>query len=107
MISDFYNSNFITYRKVIQANNQDAETPVTSGVGFLHFVSDKSQLYNQANYGREYRFYCDQSHDVKNNDILAIGSDRYKISGGNNVQDPFDGSDEFQRMVAVKNPTTN
>jgi hypothetical protein len=78
-------------------------TAVSSGnSGVFRPVSKTTELFNKANWGKEYALYCPTSIDIKPNDIITIDSVKYGVEGVSFYEDLSGSEENHQKIVITK-----
>lgn len=102
-LSDLYNLTFTVLRKSTAANRKDVEVTISTGnSGVKRPVTDRNLLFREANWGKEENLYCDEGIDIKSNDILVIGVERYGVDAVTEYEDLHDGSETHLKAVIYK-----
>lgn len=97
-ISSLYNITF-TVKRVSTANRIDTEaTSSTGNAGLIRPISKKEDLFNVANWGKEFKLWCATSVDVQPNDVVVVGTTRYSVDNVNSYED-LNGNDSHLEVV--------
>jgi hypothetical protein len=102
-IESFYNSTFDVKRKALVSGTRisTAQTISSGNSGVFRPVSSKTQLFNEANWGKEYHLYC-ANIDVKAGDNIEIDSTTYGVEGVSYYEDLEDSTDSHLMVVITK-----
>lgn len=76
------------------------EEIIESGIrGVLQPVQDRTQLFNQDSWGKEYWWFCDFDVDIQPNDTLEVDGIKYGVIGRSKYRDDFENKDLFIKVV--------
>lgn len=103
-LDDLYNINFdLREQQEVSGQNKLAWVTVASGQrGLLTQITDKTQLYDQGDMGNEYLLYCDQSVDIKPNQVAVIGGVKYGVQYTGVFEDREDGTETHKESILSK-----
>lgn len=85
----------------------DIYAPVGTCEGCLRPVTVQAELYDQSNFGYEFRFYCGKNVDILVDDILTIDTFDYLVKAVNFFEDEEDGEESHKRVTVVKTNTND
>lgn len=101
-LNEIYNSTAIIKRTTsTNATSTDSMTTVETASGLLRPISDTSQLLDEANFGREYKFWCDDSVNIRIGDSVTIDSKDYSTAGLSLFED-LDGDETHFEARLIK-----
>ena len=121
-IEEFYTTSFDLSRIASVVNTEtDAMQVIASGIGCLQAVQDKTQLLNEADWGKEFWFFCKKDLSVVTalratigrttnpveNDIMTINGANYGVVGVSEFADPFEATDAHLKIVITRRTSTN
>lgn len=102
ILSDLYNKTFYRFRtQTTSATASDVASTTSTGTCLIRVISDKAQLFNESNWGKEYKMWTDQQ-DIKSGDIITIDSVKYGIVGIPEYIDLVDGSENHLEVRIYK-----
>lgn len=81
ILTDMYNVVATRVRATTSSATAGDVVATANIPGLLRPVSDKLQLLNQADWGREYRFWCDAGVSIRPGDKFTIGGVEYAVAG--------------------------
>lgn len=101
VLESMYNVSFNVLRSTIVSDTAtNALTTAASAVaGVMRPVRDRAQLYNDANFGKEYRLHCAKTVDIKSNDVVSINSTLYTVLGVSLFEDIDESVDSHLEIV--------
>jgi hypothetical protein len=121
-IDEFMKTQFDLSRMIaVEGAETDAEQVIASGLGFLQPVQDKSQLLNEADWGKEHWLFIKKNLSVLaafrsvignttnpvENDTVTIDSVKYGVNGVSEYSDPFEGTDAHLKIVVTRRTSSN
>lgn len=104
IIATLYNATFEVKRMAtVTASSTSSLTTLSSGnQGVIRPIQNTTQLFNLANWGKEYRLWCPTTVDVKANDIVVSGGVTYGVDGVSVFEDLHDTIENHLRVVITK-----
>lgn len=102
VLDETYNTTAVIKRSSSTSSTAtDSLTTVETASGLLRPITDTSQLFDEANFGREFKFWCDNSVDIKTGDMLTIDSKEYNTAGLSLYQD-LEGDDSHYEARLIR-----
>lgn len=102
VLDETYNTTAVIKRSSSTSSTAtDSLTTVETASGLLRPITDTSQLFDEANFGREFKFWCDNSVDIKTGDMLTIYSKEYNTAGLSLYQD-LEGDDSHYEARLIR-----
>lgn len=82
VLNETYNATAIIKRTTFtSATATDLASVVETATGLIRPVTETSQLFDEANFGKEFKFWCDEDTNIEIGDFLTIDSDEYRTAG--------------------------
>ena len=104
VISSFYNTTFSVKRYAsVSGTRTDAQAVVSSGnSGVIRPVTERIKLFKEANFGKEYKLWCDNTVNIKANDIILVGSTNYGVEAVTSFADLVGGFEDHLEVIVTK-----
>lgn len=101
MIDQWYNTQYIAQRKsTTSSTGTDILVAVFTSTCLLEPITEKTQLFDEANIGKEFKMYCKSTDDIRIADLLSIESTNYSIQAITLYSD-LEGGQETHKEVRV------
>lgn len=102
VLDETYNTTAVIKRTSSTSSTAtDSLTTIATASGLLRPITDTSQLFDEANFGREFKFWCDNSVNIKTGDMLTIDGKEYNTAGLSLYQD-LEGDDSHHEARLIR-----
>lgn len=103
VINDFFTSNYTAYKdNILDPQSTSTSSVVATGKGLLRPITDRNNLFDQNNFGKEYAFLIPSSDTPEGATTIDIDSKSYGVSTITNYTDLEPGSsDESHKELRV------
>lgn len=82
ILNGTYNTSAVIKRSTsTSATATNSLTTIATASGLLRPITDTSQLFDEGNFGREFKFWCDDSVNISIGDQLTIAGKEYGTAG--------------------------
>lgn len=104
IISSFYNTTFSVKRYAsVSGTRTDTQATVSSGnSGVIRPITERTKVFKEANFGKEYKLWCDSSVNLKANDVITVDSTNYGVEAVTNFQDLVGSFEDHQEVIITK-----
>ena len=104
IISSFYNITFNVKRYAsVSGTRTDTQAVVSSGnSGVIRPVTEKAKLFKEANFGKEYKLWCDDTVNLKANDIILVEGVNYGVEAVTSFADLVGGFEDHLEVIVTK-----
>ena len=109
-IHTFFNKTAIIKRKssgVGAESELDIYASVGTCKGCLRPITVQAELYDQSNFGYEFRWYCDKDVVILVDDIITIDGFDYLVKAVNFFEDEDNGQESHKRVTVTKTNTND
>jgi hypothetical protein len=100
-LSELFTSTYVATRKTTgTATGADTSAQASTGLCLIRPVKEKSQLFVESNWGKEFKLWCDDDKDIKISDLIVIDSVTYTVQAVTDYTD-LDGDSESHLEVRM------
>jgi len=82
ILSSMYNKIYNIRRSTtVSATGTDTATQIVTGSCLFRPVTNRTDLFKESNWGKEYKMFCDSVDNIRIADIIEIDGVKYGIAG--------------------------
>lgn len=94
VLTDMYNSTYTVARfTTTSSTGTDTATTIATGTCLIRPVTNRTDLFKESNFGKEFIMYCDDGDNIREGDVVTIDSTLYAVAGVPKYDDLLDDSD--------------
>lgn len=103
ILSEWFTDLYTTSRNAIpNPTTTSSVSVIGTGYGLLRPITDRNQLFDDNNWGKEYAFLVDEDADIKQGDTLSINNSTYGVSVKGRFDDLDDNSESHLELRIYK-----